>query len=322
MIARFVALGAVAALLCAAPGARAEAPAESQADALFTEGKHLRDAGRFSEACTKFAQSQQLSPGVGIALHLGDCYERIGRTASAWQEFRAAEKLAREHNDAKREELARTRAETVEPKINRLRIDVPPGAAAAGAELHVDGAGIPRVAWDAPLAIDPGDHVVAFAMPGQAARTVTAHVEAAAPIAVVQLAEPAAPAAPAPVPAAEPAAPAQPQLAPEAPADGGRRWVEYGLAGAGLVGIGVGAALLASNSQSPAAGSGCATPPPDSGPTTGAIIAFGAGGAALAAAFVVFFTGPHAKGASMESAIVVTPAPVPGGGGALLRASF
>jgi hypothetical protein len=313
VIRRFVGMGAAAVLLCAAPIARAEASAESQADALFTEGKHLRDAGQLSEACSKFAQAQRLSPGVGIALYLGDCYERIGRRASAWQEFRSAEKLAKDHDD-KRAETARGRAEALEPKLNRLRVDVPASAASAGADLRVDGASIPHEAWNVPLAIDPGDHVVSFAMPGQAPRAVSAYVDPTAPIAVVQVAE-ATQAAPAPAPA--PAAAAQPQPAPVAPpvaapsAASSRRWLEYGLVGASFLSIGVGATLLATNGQSS-----------DSGPTNGAIVAFSTGGAALVAAFVVFFASPQKKDAPKESAFVVAPAPLPGGGGAFLHASF
>jgi hypothetical protein len=87
--------------------------------------------------------------------------------------------------------------------------------------------------------------------------------------------------------------------------------------------MGVGAALLAADSHSPKTScSGCSTPPPDSGLMTGAIVAFGAGGAALLAGLVLYATGPHPAPAKTESALVVAPAPLPGGGGAFLRAAF
>ncbi len=325
MIARAVTLGTATLTLLFGLSARAQAASssEAQAEALFDEAKRLRDTGQLPEACSKFAQSQQLSPGVGVALHLGDCYQRIGRTASAWQEFRVAEKLARDQNDTKRAEVANDRAQALEPKLNRLTIGVPAAAAAGEAEVQVDGAPIPREAWNVPLAIDPGDHVVAFAMAGQAVRTLNAHIDAAVPVAAIGFVDPA-PSAGAP---AEPAPAVVPPISPAAevaPAYGAaaRRWVTYGLVGAGLAGIGVGAALLAANSQSPSDGSGCGTPPPDSGPTTGAIVAFAAGGAALLSAFVVYFTGPHAKEPSKEAVLFATPAPVAGGAGAFLRARF
>src|SRR5580693_3553404 len=72
----------------------------ARADASFNEAMQLRSAGRDLEACPKFAESQRLAPGVGVTLYLADCYERTGRTASAWQEFRAGEKLARRRRRA------------------------------------------------------------------------------------------------------------------------------------------------------------------------------------------------------------------------------
>jgi serine/threonine-protein kinase len=300
--------------------AQAESSTEVQAQVLFDEGKNLRDGGHLAEACTKFSQSQQLSPGVGITLHLADCYERLGRSASAWQEFRLAEKTAREQKDDKRADLAHNRALAIEPTLTRLVVEVPQDAATTGGSVQVDGAPIPPDAWNKPLAVDPGDHVIGFAMPGQEARTKNAYLGASAPLRTVHFDEVAAAVAAAPAPAA--ASPAAPEpAAPPADTGSGRRWAMYGLGGAGLVGIGVGAALLAADSQSPKTStSGCSTPPPDSGLTTGAIIAFGAGGAALVTALVLYVTGPHP--AKAESALVVTPAPLPGGGGAVLRAAF
>jgi hypothetical protein len=320
-MARRAALGAVAALLTFAAGARAESSSEAQADALFNEGKHLVDAGQLTEGCTKFAQSQQLSPGVGVALHLGSCYEKLGKTASAWQEYRAAEKLARDHGDAKRADVARTHAEALEGKLSRLTLQVPEKAAGSGGEVRVDGAPMPPAAWNVPLAIDPGDHEIAFAMPGQAPRTVTAHVDAAMGVALVRFDDPtpAAAAAPPPPPAA--ITPAAPEPVAQSNGWGARRWITYGLVGVGLAGIGIGAALLAANSQSPSTStSGCSTPPPDSGDTTGAIIAFAAGGVALGTALVLVFTTHPSP--PKETSVVLTPAPLPGGGGAFLRARF
>src|ERR1700683_67483 len=80
------------------------------AEALFSEGKERLRAGRFAEACTKLAESQQLSPGAGTLLNLADCYEKNGQTASAWTEFRASAALARTKGQTEREQTARDRA--------------------------------------------------------------------------------------------------------------------------------------------------------------------------------------------------------------------
>src|SRR3954465_9465866 len=65
------------------------------AEALFNQGRDLMTAGKFVEACPKFEASQQLDPGLGTMLNLAECYEKTGRTASAWAEYREAIPLAR-----------------------------------------------------------------------------------------------------------------------------------------------------------------------------------------------------------------------------------
>ena len=110
--------------------AKAEPPAtpsRGTADVLFEEGKRLRDAGMIQEACSKFAESQALAPGVGITLHLGDCYERLGQTASAWAEFTRAEKLAADQKDS-REAVAHARAVALEPKLHQATVATAPPA--------------------------------------------------------------------------------------------------------------------------------------------------------------------------------------------------
>ena len=72
-----------------------------------------------------FAESKRLAPGLGVTLYLADCYERIGRTASAWTEFKAAEGLARARSD-QRAEVARALAQALEPKLERVTIVVAP----------------------------------------------------------------------------------------------------------------------------------------------------------------------------------------------------
>src|SRR5579863_6674110 len=106
--------------LCSRGEARAQTKDElARADALFNAGKALTDAGQFADACAKYAESKRLAPGIGVTLYLADCYEHIGRTASAWTEFRSAEGLARERGD-KRSEVARTHAQQLEPQLDRL----------------------------------------------------------------------------------------------------------------------------------------------------------------------------------------------------------
>jgi hypothetical protein len=287
--------------------ARAEStPDVARADALFNAAKQLRAAGQYADACPQFAESSRLAPGVGVSLYLADCYERIGRTASAWTAFRNAEKLALERSD-KRADLAHARAQALEPKLSGLTILVPPEVAHSGPEVLLDGSQIiPSQQWNLAMAVDPGDHVVTVNLPSQTPQTLTAHVAAGSRTATVRVDE--AGAVPTPPESAPPAAPAD--------AGATRRWIGIGLLGAGAVGIGLGTVFILNKNQSSAPS--CTPPPSDTTATTASTIAFVAGGIALVAGLGLTISTPGAKSVG----IVATPVLLAGGGGAQIRASF
>src|SRR5687767_15052938 len=53
------------------------------ADAAFQEGRALMASGDLAAACARFEDSRRHEPAVGTELNLGECYERLGRLASA-----------------------------------------------------------------------------------------------------------------------------------------------------------------------------------------------------------------------------------------------
>ena len=126
-------LPACLALALATPGiAQAQEGDPAHAEALFNTAMRLQDARMFEEACPKFAESKRLAPGIGVTLHLADCYERLGRKASALREFREAQKMALERHD-KRADVASAHASALEPQVNQLTIAGAPAEGAAGA---------------------------------------------------------------------------------------------------------------------------------------------------------------------------------------------
>jgi len=308
--------------LCSAARSSHAAPPVAEADTLFKAAKVLRDSGKVAEACAAFEQSKRLASGVGVTLYLADCYERLGRTASAWNEFREAEKLARDRGD-KRADVAHTHASTLESEVNRVVVVVSPAIPIAGAELRIDAAGpIPRSEWQTGVAVDPGDHTVTLAVPGTATRTVKAHVDAPSRSVTVTIEDPPPPRVAPPPPA--PAVTSAPQ--PESTVHVGpptRDLVEYGLLGAGLVGVGFGAAFLAAKNQSMSNDGPGGLPKMNQGDAIASTVGFVAGGAALVSAIVLYLTAPADK----ESALVVAPSPIVGrggaeGAGAFVRATF
>lgn len=310
-------------------GAEAPSPSDvARADALFKDAKQLVSAGRYADACPKFSESLRLASGIGVTLHLADCYERTGRTASAWTEFREAERLAHEKSD-KRAETAHARAEALEGKLRRLTIALAPTVATTSSELQMDGEPLPREQWNVALAVDPVDHVVTLRAPGRADRTLTAHFEGDTPTLTVRFDDsgdngsaPIAPVVAVPVATTAVATPVRtmpPVAETKTSASGNtRRWIELGLAGGAVVGAGVGVAFLVAKNDSMTNGGANGGPEVNTGQAIASRIAFGVAGAALVSAIVLYLVTPTPK----DSALIVAPTPLVGGAGALVGVRF
>src|SRR5262249_7890465 len=67
-----------------------------------------------------FAQSYALEASSGKLLNLALCHETLGKTATAWAEYRAAARLARNEARADRAAAADGKAAALEPKLPRL----------------------------------------------------------------------------------------------------------------------------------------------------------------------------------------------------------
>lgn len=144
----------------------------SKADALFNAGRSLLEAGEYVDACPKFAEAQALAPGLGVTLYLADCYERLGRTASAMLEFKRAEQIALTRGD-KRGAVAHGRAVSLEGHVPQLTLVVTDAARAQGITVKRDGELVSESQWDVPLPIDPGEHEIVVSAPAKAERRST-----------------------------------------------------------------------------------------------------------------------------------------------------
>lgn len=179
---------AVATLLIAPARASAQsAPDQVKAETLFTEGRRLLAASRFAEACPKFAESQRLDPAVGTLLNLGDCYEKTGRTASAWTVFRDAAAEAYRLHDARREAVASDRATALGLRLAKLTILVPRASVTPGLQVKRDGATVDRAAWSTATPMDPGWHAIEATAPGKRRWTLPVMIDAAHPTTVITI---------------------------------------------------------------------------------------------------------------------------------------
>jgi hypothetical protein len=301
---------AVCALTQVVSTARAQAGDDkAAAEALFDEGRKLMADQQFAQACSKFEASQRLDPGVGTMLNLADCYEKAGRSASAWAEFRETISAAHKAGSAERERIARQRAQQLEPKLSYLTI-VP----WQGQEVSVsrDGVAIDQGMLGTAIPIDPGTHVIAASAAGKRSWSTDVVVgDHADRVSVsVPILPDEAPAA-APLVAAGELQPPPPPAASKAPADAAspgstQRIVGVVAAGVGVVGVVVGSVfgLKAASTWSDAK-KHCDPYPSNCGEsgqklskdaqTSGTIstIAFIVGGVGLVSGAVLWFTAPN-----------------------------
>jgi hypothetical protein len=158
-----------AALLLVPRAASADENDRPLAQQLFDDGRTLLEAGRYAEACPKFAESQRLDPGGGTLLNLAYCHELEGKTATAWSEFHDALTQATKDDRKDRETFARQHIADIEPRLVRILVHVPGRIAARDPEIVLDRSKLPPAAWETPIPVDPGEHhvnvVVKGAMP-------------------------------------------------------------------------------------------------------------------------------------------------------------
>jgi len=111
--ARLLALTLACATLPSRTAHAQSATDSATAESLFNEALALLERKMPAEACPKLEASQRFDPGVGTLLYLADCYQQLGRTASAWATFREAAYMAKDRKDD-REPMAVENARNLE----------------------------------------------------------------------------------------------------------------------------------------------------------------------------------------------------------------
>jgi tetratricopeptide (TPR) repeat protein len=128
---------------------------KAQAELLFSEARQLVSSGKYAEAAIKLEASNRLDPAVGTLLNLADCYEHLGRTATAWATFM---QVAAMPTSGARASFAQQRAAALLPTLSKLTIQAP--GAPASLRVTLDGAAIASAAYGVPVPVDPGRHVI------------------------------------------------------------------------------------------------------------------------------------------------------------------
>jgi hypothetical protein len=242
-----------------ASGAFAQvSPADAAvAQSMFDEGRRLMSEKRYAEACPKLADSQRLDPALGTLLNLAVCHEKLGRTASAWTEYRDAESIAKREGRLDRAAYAREHVAQIEPHLSHVTVvrgsNQDGRAAEAGLDVRLDDASVGLAALGTALPIDPGEHKIEARAPGKITWTGTVTVGADAASTKVEIPILADEPKPEPVvivpppvvapPVTPPPAQPPPDVTPPPETPHGmttRRTIAYAIGGVGIAGLAAG----------------------------------------------------------------------------------
>lgn len=318
--------------------ARADAREPAAAQALFDEAQRLASTGKYDGACPKYEESQRLDPALGTAFNLADCYEHVGRTASAWALFLEVESGAKAAGKRSRETAAHERAAALEPHLSRLTIVVPDAARAPGLVVKRDGTTVGAGSWGEALPLDPGPHAVEATAPGKNAWRVqtTVTTDASRATVTVPVLVDATTPSPFTTTAREPVDRSLESSGADASAgararngEAQRTWALVA-GGVGLVGVGIGAVFGArSIAKHDDAAKTCPTPNPcgdrqaastwSDATSAGTVstIAIGIGATAIAAGLVLWLTAPTSTTRMQAAPSVAT-----NGGGFVVRGQW
>jgi hypothetical protein len=142
--------------------------ADPIAESMFQQALQMMRDGKFEEARKSLEASQKLEPKSGTLLVLGSCNEQLGRTATAWAQYKEAAGLARVEGRSEHATKATDMARALEPRLSKLRIDGQRMQGGVQLVVKLDGGVVLDGALGVSFAIDPGDHVVAASAPGRA----------------------------------------------------------------------------------------------------------------------------------------------------------
>jgi hypothetical protein len=173
------------ALFCVVGSGDTHADDTAAAEATFQRGKAHMAAGRVAEACNDFALSAKLEASTGTFLNLGDCNQKLGKTASAWTWFMKAVSHAADAGLLKMEAYAKKRVAAIKTKLTYAEIRAS-GTLPNGSVVTRNGDDATLVVG-IPVPLDPGEYIFLVKAPGYEDWSTTVRVAGEGKTIVVQL---------------------------------------------------------------------------------------------------------------------------------------
>lgn len=145
--------------------ARAQQGNQVLAQSLFEAGRQLMAQKKYAQACPKFEDSERQDPSPGTLLNLGECYEALGKTATAWARYESAATMAHTRGRNELETLAVSHANKLQGKLSKLTIQAP-ASPIAGLRVQLDKTDVGGASLGTAVAVDPGKHTIDASAPG------------------------------------------------------------------------------------------------------------------------------------------------------------
>ncbi len=243
---------AVALFATVSPLATAQPKQDAGASiSLYDEGRRLFEAKQYDLACPKFDASLQLnSEDIDVRGMLALCYERAGKLASAWAQFRELRVRAQRANRPDPLRVADEHIAALGPRLAKVTIRV---SATPGLIVVRDGIAVPADAFGSGLAVAAGTSTFTAEAKGYQPWSTEIEIKDGESKTIEVPALVAVPSVQRDIDASTPTTVVSRPLLTTP------RWVAVGLAGAGLVGLGIGtwAGLDARASRDDARALGC-----------------------------------------------------------------
>ncbi len=168
-------LGFVMGMLAAvtSPALAQDVYEKATAQELFKRAMEAMKAGEYAKACPLLEKTIEASEtGMVARFHLGKCYEHLGRTVSAWKQFRevleAAQAAASKCKDEKckadmlaRAKVAGESRQAIETKLIKIAIKVSTEVAALpDFQIRRDGEVVEKADYGTGYPVEKGKHTV------------------------------------------------------------------------------------------------------------------------------------------------------------------
>ena len=225
--------------------AQASSEDSAAARALFAEAQKKMAKEDYPAAFDLLASALKLDKKKGILFNYAICAQRLNKLTTAWNAYQEAVALSKGAYEPRVADAVRQIA-AIEPKLSKLKIDLPDAAKGPGLVVSRDGTNLPSGIFGIAVPLDAGEHTLVASMPGRkdwtkkitlsAPGVVTVTVPVLDPL-QVDAPKPAAVAPIATLPAKE-----TPAAAP-VPFWSKQRIAGVAVAGVGVVGLAVGAAF-------------------------------------------------------------------------------